>query len=76
MIDVQQPFAIVLPRDFSPWVGDKLFKGQEVKVVHKLLPQGDDPRKRWVRQSFFKYQSGEVSSGHRCDEVDKSELLL
>ena len=75
MIDVQQPFARVLPRDFSPWVGDKLFKGREVKVVQKSLPQGDDPGKQWVRQSF-KYQSGEVSSGHGCDGIDRSELLL
>ena len=41
-----------------------------------MLPPRDDPRKQWVRQSLFKYQSGEVSSGHACDGVDKGELLL
>ena len=64
------------PRGFSPWGGDQLFKGWEVEIVQKLLPQGDDPRKRWVSQLLFKDQSGKVSSGHGCDGVDKGELLL
>ena len=51
-------------------------KSWEVKIVQKLLPQGDDPRERWIRQLLFKDQSGEVSSGHGCDGVDKGELLL
>ena len=76
MIDVQQPFARVFPRDFVPWDGDQLFKEWEVEIVQKLLPQGDHHRKRWVRQSLFKDQSGEVSSGHGCDGVHKGELLL
>ena len=52
------------------WGGDQLFKGWEVESVQKLLPQGDDPRKRWVSQPLFKDQSG-----RSVMDVDVMELM-
>ena len=45
-------------------------------IVQKLLPQVDDSREQWASQSLFKDQSGDISRGHGCGGVDKSELLL
>ena len=69
MIDVQQPFATVLPRGFAPWVEDKLLRDGRLRLSRSRCHRGMIP------ESDGLDNRSSISLGRSVVDMDVMELI-